>query len=196
VNSESRLHLVARTRVSRARCTFIPSPSTGEGRVRVKSLRFFSVALNRVTSHARFAGGCPAASHFSCLAKKSNQKKARSTLALASAHDSPGAKQCFAKPPAHPLRRPSGSQNSTRIQSGQKNSLRSNSFWPKPSECALNFGGVEGRPVPRLTFKLGNNFDWLLRKFLILIRNIHEPFQPFLPQNPHKTCAIAVFLSA
>jgi hypothetical protein len=108
------------------------------------------------------AGGCPAASHFSCLAKKSNQKKAR------------------------PLHRPAGSQSSTHIQSGQKNSLRSNSFWPKPSGCALNFGGVEGCSTCGHRDLNDENCE-----IQTGVRNIHELFQAKMPEKSHGYCVEA-----
>jgi hypothetical protein len=67
-----------------------------------------------------FAGGCPAATYFLCLAKESKQRKAR------------------------PLQRPSASHFCTWLCGGQKNSLRSNSFCPKPRKAKRKSGAVEG----------------------------------------------------
>jgi hypothetical protein len=130
----------------------------------------------------RLAGGCPAASHFSCLAKKSNQKKARSTLALASAHDSPGAKRCFAKPLAHPLQRSSGSRFRMLCRGGQKNSLRSNSFWPKPRSTTCKSGAVEGRFAQRVVVQLKAAENKRIPKLVIpnAVRNLLPQTMRFL----------------
>jgi hypothetical protein len=133
-----------------------PSPaSAGEG---------WGEGETQPASHARLAGSCPAASHFSCLAKKSNQKKA-----------------C-------PLQRPFGLPYAARmLRAAEKNSLRSNIFQPKPPHHARCSGAVEGCPAPRPVFK---QIFSRMKAVLVITRNIHAPFQPILPQNPHKVCAM------
>ncbi len=61
-----------RTRI-KVRLSLAPLAGRGLGRGAVES---YSIGVFGLSSCFNFAGGSPAASHFSCLAKKSNQKKA------------------------------------------------------------------------------------------------------------------------
>jgi hypothetical protein len=108
-----------------------------------------------------FAGGCPAASYFSCLAKKSNQKKAR------------------------PLQRPSGSLAQRIACGGCENSLRSDIRTRRPRMQYAMRGASEGCATCQHRTLNNENYENQTD-----VRNIHALFQAFLLEKAHGYCVV------